>query len=189
MNRCGLMFIFSSSHRLNLIYCLTGFSFVLFNFREIEKKKGCKWGRKRNKGRKQSDCVIVSPTCGELARRSQTVKVERTKKKNRWIGWKGRQRESSDAPHSCCGLLKWRRRNLSHRDGIRNVNRLSQSRTGTVWKERVSTLTEGHARFWDHHWANGKIIGHYVCACVDVCVRVAWGRMWDWLSLLSIMNG
>lgn len=81
MDRCGLMFIFSSSHRLNLIYCLTGFSFVLFNFREIEKKKGCKWGRKRNKGRKQSDCVIVSPTCGELARRSQTVKVERTKKK------------------------------------------------------------------------------------------------------------
>lgn len=78
---------------------------------------------------------------------------------------------------------------MSHGDGIRNVNRLSQSRAGTVWKERVSTLTEGHARFWDRRWANGKIIGHHVRACVDVCVRVAWGRMWDWLSLLSIMNG
>lgn len=77
---------------------------------------------------------------------------------------------------------------MSHGDGIRNVNRLSQSRAGTVWKERVSTLTEGHTRFWDCQWADGKIIGH-VCGCVDVCVHVAWGRMWDWLSLLSIMNG
>lgn len=54
--------------------------------------------------------------------------------------------------------------------GIRNVNRLSQSRAGTVWKERVSTLIEGHARFWDHCCADGKIIGHYVCACEDVCM-------------------
>lgn len=77
---------------------------------------------------------------------------------------------------------------MSHGDGIRNVNRLSQSRAGTVWKERVSTLTEGHTRFWERHRANGKIIGYFfVCACVDMCV--AWGRMWDWLSLLSIMNG
>lgn len=56
---------------------------------------------------------------------------------------------------------------MSHGERIRNVNRLSQSRAGTVWKERVSTLTEGHARFWGRHWANGKIVGHF--ACVDVC--------------------
>lgn len=60
MDRCGLMFIFSSSQRLNLIYCLTGFRvFFLFDYREIEMKRGCKWDTvgKRNKGRKQSDCV------------------------------------------------------------------------------------------------------------------------------------
>lgn len=76
---------------------------------------------------------------------------------------------------------------MSHGERIRNVNRLSQSRARTVWKERVSTLTEGHARFW----ANGKIVGHFACVwmCVRVRIRVAWGRMWDWLSLLSIMNG
>lgn len=38
--------------------------------------------QKRNKRRNQSNCVIVSPTPGEVARESQTVNVEGTKKKN-----------------------------------------------------------------------------------------------------------
>lgn len=78
---------------------------------------------------------------------------------------------------------------LSHGDRIRNVNRLSQSRAGTVWKERVSTLTEGQD-FGTVTGLMAKLLD-IMCACVSlcVCVHVAWGRMWDWLSLLSIMNG
>lgn len=60
---------------------------------------------------------------------------------------------------------------MSHGVGIRNVNRLSQCRAGPVWKERVSTLTEGHAGFWDRRWADGKITGHFMCVSVCVCVR------------------
>ena len=130
--------------------------------------------------------MIVSPTYGVVARRSQTVKVEGTKKKKDWM------QGEAEGIVRCSSFLLWvaeKKKEKFESWGIRNVNRLSQSRAGTVWNERVSTLTEGHARFWDHHGANSKIIGHYMCACVDVCVRVARGRMWDWLSLLSIMNG
>ena len=53
---------------------------------------------------KEENTVIVSLTFGEVARRSQTLKMEGTKtKKDSRIGWKGRQREASDAPYSCCG--------------------------------------------------------------------------------------
>ena len=129
-------------------------------------------GEKETKDNKTVwSCLLLIGKLPEEARQWKWKEQRHTHthtQKNSRIGCKGRQREASDAPHSCCGLLKWGRRNLSHGDGIRNVNRLSQSRAGTVWKERVSTLTEGHARFWDRHRANGKITGHYVCACVDV---------------------
>lgn len=55
---------------------------------------------------KEESRVVVSLTCGEVARRSQTVKLEGTKKKKKMDWMEGRQRESSDAPQSCCGLLK-----------------------------------------------------------------------------------
>lgn len=87
------------------------------------------------------------------ARRSQTAKVEGTKmekkkkKKKSLAGLVGRGVR-------CSWFLLWaaevrEEKFLSHGDGIRNVNRLSQSRAGTVCNQRLSTLTEGHARFWD----------------------------------------
>lgn len=111
------------------------------------------------------------------------MKVEGEKEKTvRWI------EGEAERVTRCSLFLLWAAEvmegKVSHGSRIRNVNRLSQSRAGTVWKERVSTPTEGHTGFGDCHWSNGSIMDR-----VFVRVRVARRRMWDWLSLLSIMNG
>lgn len=65
--------------------------------------------RQKEKQREKADglCLLVIRKLPEEAR--QWKWKEHTYKKNRkdsGIGREGRQRESSDAPHSCCGLLK-----------------------------------------------------------------------------------
>lgn len=71
----------------------------------LEKKRGGEGLGKRNKGRKQSECV--SYLWGSCQKKPDSESGRnKDKKKNCRIGRKGRQRESSDAPQSCCGLLK-----------------------------------------------------------------------------------
>lgn len=108
-------------------------------------KRACKLDAEGKKNTKEEKRV-------RAARRSQTAKVEGTKmgkkkKKKSLAGLVGRGVR-------CSWFLLWaaevrEEKFLSHGDGIRNVNRLSQSRAGTVCNQRLSTLTEGHARFWD----------------------------------------
>lgn len=78
---------------------LTGFSFFYFiTERENKERVG-----KRNKGRKES----VSYLWGSCQKKPDSESGRnKDRKKNSGIGWKGRQREASDAPYSCCGLLK-----------------------------------------------------------------------------------
>lgn len=55
------------------------FYFCSVLFQRKKKRGGLNETDGETKKRRQSNRVIVSPTDGELARRSQTVKVERTK--------------------------------------------------------------------------------------------------------------
>lgn len=84
--------------------------------------------------------VIFSPTYEGAAKRCQTVKVEgRNKEKKMDMDWIEGEAEGTIR---CSSFLVRAFETV-------NVTRLSQSRAGTVWMERLSTLTEGQARFWD----------------------------------------
>lgn len=179
MNRCGLMLIFSSVQRLNLIYRLTGFSFIRFNFQKTEKNRRFQRDQKRNNRKNQSNCAIVSPTPGEVARESQTVNVEGTKTKN-GLDVTGGRGNSQMLLIPVVGRWKWKRGNLSHRESEMSTDWFG-AELGPSGRSEYQHRLRGRQDF-------GTIAQNHrtlLRVCIWKCVHVAWGRMWDWLSLLS----
>ena len=176
--------------------------FLAFFFYLITEERG---GGKRlkEKQRKKAERLFVTGKLPEDTRqwkwKEQRKEKEKKKKKNPLEDWM-EEGNSSDAPHSCCGLLKRRRRNFEswgrnqkcqQIESEQSWDRLEGASINTDWGARK--ILGPSLGWWQNYWT--WCVCECACVCVwcvsgvCVCVRVAWGRMWDWLSLLSIMNG